>query len=122
MAAGMILVHCEELPPAGPDAEDLDLYTLYISPPYPDSEDVIQLIEKTCGIEPDPIVDVHGNQITYLRHFNSLMGAPCIPTMDTTMLGPLPSGSYQLVHWVVDKNHMLSDSVFSLDTIPLVVK
>jgi len=100
---------------------DQDFYKLYISPKNPGSEDQILLIENTCGIEPEPILSFNGMHITYKRYFNSLMGAPCSPTLDTTIIGPLNSGSYELVHWVIDKNHLIADSIISVDTIALVV-
>jgi hypothetical protein len=98
-----------------------EFYKLYISPKNPGSEDQILLIENTCGIEPEPILSYVGMQIIYKRYFNSLMGAPCSPTLDTTIIGPLNSGTYELVHWVIDKNHLITDTIISVDTIALVV-
>ena len=100
---------------------DQDFYKILIVPKNPGSEDLILLIENTCGIEPEPILTYRRNQIIYVRYFNSLMGAPCSPTFDTTIIGPLNSGSYELVHWVIDKNHLITDTIISVDTLALVV-
>ena len=115
------LKNCEKQIDEDLSLNDQDFYKLYISPKNPGSEDKILLIEKICGIEPDPVLSYTGNQIVYKRYFNSLMGAPCSPTLDTTIIGPLNSGNYELVHWVIDKNHLLTDSISSVDTIALVV-
>lgn len=101
---------------------DSDFYKLLILPVHPDSEDPILLIENTCGIEPEPVVIIDNYQITYKRYFNSLMGAPCSPTLDTTTIGPLSPGTYELLHWVIDLNHLLSDSIVSIDTLDLIIK
>lgn len=61
-------------------------------------------------------------QINYKRYFNSLMMMPCRPELDTTLIGPLNPGEYQLVHCMIDKNHLITDSIYLLDTIPLLVK
>jgi hypothetical protein len=101
--------------------DDQDFYKLVISPADPGSEDPILLIENTCGIEPPPTLSYQGKEISYKRYFNSLMGAPCRPTLDTTVIGPLDAGSYELVHWVIDKNHLITDTIISVDTIYLVI-
>ena len=116
-----LLRNCEKQPDDNLYSNDQDFYELTISPKNPSSEDPILLIENTCGIEPEPLLSYEGMQITYKRYFNSLMGAPCSPTLDTTIIGPLSSGHYELVHWVIDKNHLLADSVVSVNTIALVV-
>lgn len=100
---------------------DQGFYKLIISPKNPGSEDQILLIENTCGIEPEPLISFEGMHISYKRYFNSLMGAPCSPTLDTTIIGPLNAGTYELVHWVIDKNHLITDTIISVDTIKLVV-
>jgi len=101
--------------------DNQEIYALAIWPKHPTSEDPILLIELTCGFEPEPSLSYNGNQIFYKRYFNSLMGAPCIPTLDTTTIGPLAKGSYELIHWVIDKNHLMIDSIVSVDIIPLEV-
>ncbi len=50
------------------------------------------------------------------------MMMPCRPEPDTTLIGPLNPGEYQLVHCMIDKNHLITDSIYLLDTIPLLVK
>jgi len=79
------------------------------------------LIEKICGTETDATLSFTGNQIEYKRYFNSLMGMPCTPRNDTTCIDPLPSGSYEIVQCIVDRNHLNADSIFLLDTIELVI-
>ncbi|TFH26212.1 MAG: hypothetical protein E4H10_07615 [Bacteroidia bacterium] len=121
LLVGFNLKNCEQQMDEELSFNDQDFYKLHISPKNPGSEDQILLIENTCGIEPEPILSYKGMQIIYKRYFNSLMGAPCRPTLDTTIIGPLNSGSYELVHWVIDKNHLLKDSIISVDTIAFVV-
>ena len=117
-----LLRNCGKQPDDDLYSNNQDFYNLTISPENPDSEDQILLIENTCGIEPEPLISYEGMQIIYKRYFNSLMGAPCRPTLDTTIIGPFNSGSYELVHWVIDKNHLLTDSVVSVDTLALIVR
>ena len=95
---------------------------LLIVPYNPDSNDTILAIETICGNESDVILDFQGQQIFYTRYFNSLMMMPCSPRPDTTVIGQLPDGQYQLVHSMIDKNHLLTDSIFLLDTTCLLVK
>ena len=121
LLVGFNLKNCEQQMDEELSFNDQNFYKLHISPKNPGSEDQILLIENTCGIEPEPILSYKGMQIIYKRYFNSLMGAPCRPTLDTTIIGPLNSGSYELVHWVIDKNHLLKDSIISVDTIAFVV-
>ena len=100
---------------------DLELYELVLRPCNPDSDDQISLIEKICGTETDVILSFHGNQIGYLRYVNSLMMAPCSPRLDTTIIGQLNTGSYQIVQSIIDKNHLITDSIILQDTITLLV-
>ena len=121
LLAGLHLTNCEKQIDDESSLNDQNFYKLLIVPKNPGSEDQILLIENTCGIEPEPILSYRRNQIIYVRYFNSLMGAPCSPTLDTTIIGPLNAGSYELVHWVIDKNHLITDTIISVDTIDLVV-
>jgi hypothetical protein len=121
LLAVLSLIQCEKQAEEDFLWDHQEIYALAIWPTHPTSVDPILLIELTCGFEPEPILSFKGNQILYKRYFNSLMGAPCIPTLDTTTIGPLDAGSYELIHWVIDKNHLMIDSIVSLDTIPLVV-
>ncbi len=98
--AVLSLLHCEKQAEEDFLWDNLETYTLAIWPKHPTSEDPILLIEHTCGFEPEPILSYNGHQITYKRYFNSLMGAPCIPTLDTTTIGPLDAGNYELIHWI----------------------
>ena len=117
----LLLLTCEQQTDVEWSSNDQELHQLLILPENPGSEDQILLIENTCGIEPDPTISYIGNQIVYIRYFNSLMGAPCRTTLDTTIIGPLAPGSYELVHWIIDKNHLITDTIFSVDTLALVV-
>ena len=121
LLAGFHLTNCEKQIDDDFYFNDQDFYKLLIVPLNPGSEDQILLIENTCGIEPEPVLSYRRNQIIYVRYFNSLMGAPCSPTLDTTIIGPLNAGSYELVHWVIDKNHLITDTIISVDTLDLVV-
>jgi hypothetical protein len=100
---------------------DLELYELIVNPCYPDSDDQISVIEKICGTESEVILSFQGNQIGYKRYVNSLMMAPCSPRLDTTIIGQLNTGSYQLVQSIIDKNHLITDSIILQDTITLLV-
>jgi hypothetical protein len=100
---------------------DLELYELIVSPCYPDSDDQISVIEKICGTESEVILSFQGNQIGYKRYVNSLMMAPCSPRLDTTIIGQLNAGSYQLVQTIIDKNHLITDSIIRQDTITLLI-
>lgn len=103
------------------ELNDLELYELYVIPCYPDSDDQISVIEKICGTESEVILSFQGNQIGYKRYVNSLMMAPCSPQLDTTIIGQLNAGSYQLVQTIIDKNHLITDSIILQDTITLLV-
>ena len=118
------LTNCDEQ--IGNELDDLKLddglHKLQIVPENPTSEDQILAIETICGNETDAILDYQGSQIKYLRYVNSLMMMPCCPRPDTTVIGQLSAGRYQLIHWVIDKNHLLSDSIVLLDTIYMHVR
>ena len=100
---------------------DLELYELHVMPCFPDNDDQISVIEKICGTESEVILSFQGNQIGYKRYVNSLMMAPCSPQLDTTIIGQLNAGSYQLVQSIIDKNHLITDSIILQDTITLLV-
>jgi len=112
---------CEDLSLNDLELHDLELYELVVLPCNPDSDDQISVIEKICGTESEVILSFQGNQIGYRRTVNSLMMAPCSPQLDTTILGQLNKGSYQLVQSIIDKNHLITDSIIRQDTITLVV-
>jgi len=112
---------CEELVLNDMELNDLELYELVVLPCNPDSDDQISIIEKICGTESEVILSFQGNQIGYKRYVNSLMMAPCSPQLDTTILGQLNKGSYQLVQSIIDKNHLITDSIIRQDTITLIV-
>jgi hypothetical protein len=112
---------CEDLLLNDLELYDLELYELVVRPCLPDSDDQISVIEKICGTETDVILSFHGNQIGYLRYVNSLMMAPCSPRLDTTIIGQLNTGSYQLVQSIIDKNHLITDSIILQDTITIIV-
>jgi hypothetical protein len=99
-----------------------DSHKLIILPDHPESKDQIIAIESICGNESDVILEFRDKQILYKRYFNSLMMMPCSPRADTTIIGQLSKGQYLLIHCLIDKNHLLQDSIFLLDTIPLLVK
>ena len=113
--------YCEELELNDYELNDLELYELLVSPCNPDSDDQISVIEKICGTESEVILSFQGNQIGYKRYVNSLMMAPCSPRLDTTIIGQLNKGSYQLVQSIIDKNHLITDSIILQDTITLIV-
>ena len=108
--------YCEELL-----LNDLELHELVVLPCNPDSDDRISVIEKICGTESEVILSFQGNQIGYKRYVNSLMMAPCSPRLDTTIIGQLNKGSYQLVQSIIDKNNLTTDSIVLQDTITLIV-
>lgn len=121
---GLCLTNCESQFEEEMNDLKLDdgLHKLLIVPENPGSEDLILAIETICGNESDVILEIQDNQISYLRYVNSLMMMPCSPRPDTTIIGQLNTGQYQLVHWVIDKNHLISDSIVLQDTIYLQVK
>jgi hypothetical protein len=110
---------CEDLLLNDLKLDDLELNELVVLPCNPDSEDQISIIELICGTESDVILSFQGNVIGYKRYVNSLMMAPCIPQFDTTVIGQLDKGSYQLIQSVIDLNHQISDSIIRQDTITL---
>jgi hypothetical protein len=112
---------CEELLLNDLELHDLELYELVVLPCNPDSDDQISVIEKICGTESDVILNFEGKVIGYKRYVNSLIMAPCSPQLDTTLIGQLDKGSYQLVQTVIDLNHQISDSIILQDTIALIV-
>ena len=122
LLAGSGLKNCEKLTCEELLLDDLELNKLTIVPCNPNSSDQILVVEKICGNETDVILTFEGMQIKYQRYFNSLMMMPCGPKLDTTVIGQLSPGSYQLVHSMIDKNHLITDSIFLLDTIPLLVR
>jgi len=116
------LQNCEELPDNDLSLDEVDLHGLTILPIHPYSSDQIFVVEKVCGNETDVSLSFEGMQIRYLRYFNSLMMMPCIPRLDTTIIGTLDAGTYQLIHCMIDRNHLINDSIVLLDTIPLTVR
>jgi len=112
---------CEDLLLNDLELDDLELFELVILPCNPDSDDQISVIEKICGTESDVILSFEGKVIGYKRYVNSLIMAPCIPQLDTSVIGRLDKGSYQLVQSVIDLNHQISDSIILQDTIALIV-
>ena len=112
---------CEDMLLNDLELNDLELYELLIVPCNPGSDDQISIIEKICGSESDVILSFQDNQIGYLRYVNSLMMMPCSPQLDTTVLGQLDKGSYQLVQYIIDKNHLITDSIIRQDTLTLIV-
>ena len=112
---------CEDLRLNDLELDDLELFELIVLPCNPDSDDQISVIEKICGTESDVILSFEGNMIGYKRYVNSLIMAPCSPQLDTTVIGQLDKGSYQLVQSVIDLNHQISDSIILQDTIALIV-
>jgi len=116
------LMNCEKQLDEDLLDKDYESSGLLILPENPDSEDQILAIETICGNESDVILTFEGNQIGYKRYFNSLMMMPCSPHPDTTIIGRLSPGTYELVHCMIDKNHHLLDSIFLLDTIMLLVE
>jgi len=119
---GSSLLNCEKQ--GDEELADMDngSHKLLIVPSHPDSMDQIMAIETICGNESAVILEFQDMQILYKRYFNSLMMMPCSPRADTTVIGQLSAGHYQLIHCMIDKNHLLADSIFLLDTIPLLVK
>ena len=103
------------------ELDDLELNELVVLPCNPDSEDQISVIEKICGTESEVILSFQGKVIGYRRYVNSLIMAPCIPQLDTTVIGQLDEGSYQLIQTVIDLNHLISDSIIIQDTLTLIV-
>jgi len=116
------LMNCEDQVNEDLLCNDSGSHRLLILPENPDSMDQIIAIETICGNESDVILDFQGNRITYKRYFNSLIMMPCRPRPDTTIIGQLDAGHYQLIHLMIDKNHLLNDSIFLQDTICLVVR
>jgi len=112
---------CDDLLLNGLELDDLELNELVLLPCNPDSEDQISVIEKICGNESEVILSIQGKQIGYKRYVNSLIMAPCIPQLDTTVIGQLDKGSYQLIQTVIDLNHHISDSIIIQDTLTLIV-
>ena len=112
---------CEDLRLNDLELDDLELFELIVLPCNPDSDDQISVIEKICGTESNVILSFEGNMIGYKRYVNSLIMAPCSPQLDTTVIGQLDKGSYQLVQSVIDLNHQISDSIILQDTIALIV-
>jgi len=112
---------CDDLLLNDLEFDDLELNELIVLPCNPDSEDQISIIELICGTESEVILSFKGKQIGYKRYVNSLIMAPCIPQFDTTVIGQLDNGSYQLIQTVIDRNHNISDSIIIQDTLTLVV-
>jgi len=116
------LMNCEKQVVEAFEYPDNGAHKLLIVPDHPDSEDLIMAIETICGNESAVILEFEDKQILYKRYVNSLMMMPCSPRADTTIIGQLSAGQYQLIHCMIDKNHLLTDSIVLLDTIPLLVK
>lgn len=116
------LTNCEKQLDVDLLDKDYESHRLLIIPDNPDSNDEILVIETICGNESDVILTFQGTQIKYQRNFNSLMMMPCSPHPDTTIIGKLNPGTYELIHCMIDKNHNLTDSIFLLDTIFLLVE
>jgi hypothetical protein len=116
------MISCEEQEPPEVQCEDGGMHYLRILPEDPTSEDTIIAIDSICGNETDVILDHRGQEITFKRYVNSLMMMPCRPRTDTTVIGQLNGGRYRIIHCLIDKNHLIADSVVLLDTLCLLVK
>jgi len=116
------LSNCENLELDEFTAEDPELHSLVIVPENPLNTDQLLVIETICGNETDAVLDFQGTVIHYKRYVNSLMMMPCCPRTDTTVIGHLDAGDYQMVHRVIDRNHMITDSIVIQDTIYLHVR
>ena len=116
------LMNCEYQVLEDLQCNDSGSHRLSILPEDPESGDQILAVETICGNESDVILDIQGYRISYKRYFNSLMMMPCSPRADTTIIGQLDPGHYQIIHWMIDKNHFIKDSIFLQDTICLVVR
>ena len=121
LLSSLILVNCEKQDNEDLSIEEPGIHEIIILPEQPGPGDHIEVIEQICGNESEAFVQIEGNQINYKRYMNSLMMMPCIPTTDTTVIGPLGSGRYELVRSMIDLNHQISDSIFLQDTIPFIV-
>jgi len=116
------IVSCEEQEPLEFNCVDTGMHYLRILPEDPNSDDTIIAIDSICGNETDVILTHQGQQITFKRYLNSLMMMPCRPRTDTTVIGQLNGGQYRIIHCLIDKNHLITDSIVLLDTICLLVK
>ena len=122
LLTGFCLLSCEEQAVDELICLEMESKKLLIVPENPSSTDQILAIDTICGNESDVILDIQGWLISYKRYVNSLMMMPCNPRPDTTIIGQLEAGQYMLTHCIIDKNHLLTDSIVLLDTICLHVK
>jgi len=118
----ILLRTCDKQYDADTFYEESDQYEILIIPPHPGNQDTILLIEKICSINPEASLKISGNQIYCVRYFNTLMGAPCLPEPDTSEIGLLAAGTYEVIHIVIDRNPFLSDSIFLQDTVFFKIK
>jgi hypothetical protein len=115
-------ISCEkEEDPEEFDCSESVTHYLEITPENPTSLDIILAIDSICGNETDVLLDIQDQEITFTRYTNSLMMMPCRPRADTTVIGRLNPGQYRLVHMLIDKNHLLQDSIVLQDTLCLSV-
>ena len=120
LLAGIIGGEKQEDAAAFDCSESLTKY-FQILPENPTGMDIILAVDSICGNETDALVDIHCQEITFTRYLNSLMMMPCLPQSDTTVIGQLDPGQYRLVHRLIDRNHLLNDSIVLLDTLCLFV-
>ncbi len=81
-----------------------------------DSGGEVQIIFRDCQYNVLQSVEKEGDKIEVVKAFNSLMKLACVLRYDTVSLGVLGRGNYQLDYYLIDRNTMLTDSVFLKET------
>ena len=93
-----------------------------IMPASPSTADQVNVITYDCKYYALASVTEKGKDITIKRRFNGQLKWPCILVYDTIPLGKLKQGNYSVIILTIDTNPMASDSVFSKETLELIVK
>jgi hypothetical protein len=113
---------CMDDTPPGKDTDPiLDKEETRIMPASPTTVDEVKVVTHDCKYYVLASVTDRGKDITIKRRFNSQMKQPCVLAFDTISLGKLKQGNYSVILMIVDTNPMVTDSIFSKETLELTV-
>ncbi len=85
-------------------------------PEKPTTDQEVKMIYYGCGYNETSSVSIEDKKVLVIKKFNGAMKRPCILEYDTTHIGKLASGSYQVTLEIIDINPFIEDSLFSSRT------
>mgnify|MGYP001767192091 CR=1 FL=1 len=123
LSIGSLCQSCmDDTPPLNNPDPFQDEKETRIMPASPSTTDQVNVITYDCKYYALASVTEKGKDITIKRRFNGQLKWPCILVYDTIPLGKLKQGNYSVILLTIDTNPMTSDSIFSKETLELIVK